>query len=82
MWGYIYKQNIAPVYIGEFGTNLTDPKDAPWLEAITSYLAGDLDNNGTTDIPAGDKGVSWTFWSWNPELRRHRRHPADDWTHR
>ncbi|GEP54509.1 Calx-beta domain-containing protein [Reyranella soli] len=58
MWGYIYKEGIAPVYIGEFGTNLTDPKDAPWLEAITSYLAGDLDNNGTTDIPAGTTGVS------------------------
>ena len=66
MWGYIYKEGIAPVYIGEFGTNLTDPKDAPWLEAITSYLSGDLDNNGTHDIPAGKQGVSWTFWSWNP----------------
>jgi len=66
MWGYIYKEGIAPVYIGEFGTNLTDPKDAAWLEAITSYLSGDLDNNGTHDLPAGNQGVSWTFWSWNP----------------
>ena len=66
MWGYIYKEGIAPVYIGEFGTNLTDPKDAPWLEAITSYISGDLDNNGTHDLPAGKQGVSWTFWSWNP----------------
>ncbi len=40
MWGYIFKEGIAPVYIGEFGTRLTDPKDAPWLEAITSYLGG------------------------------------------
>ncbi len=66
MWGYIYKEGIAPVYIGEFGTNLTDPKDAPWLEAITSYISGDLDNNGTHDVAAGKQGVSWTFWSWNP----------------
>jgi aryl-phospho-beta-D-glucosidase BglC (GH1 family) len=66
MWGYIYEDGIAPVYIGEFGTNLTDPKDAPWLKAITSYMGGDLDNNGTHDIPAGKTGVSWTFWSWNP----------------
>ncbi len=66
MWGYIYKENIAPVFIGEFGTNLTDPKDAPWLEAITSYLGGDLNNDGTSDIPAGKTGPSWTFWSWNP----------------
>ena len=79
MWGYIYKEGIAPVYIGEFGTNLTDPKDAPWLEAITSYLAGDLDNNGTSDIPAGDKGVSWTFWSWNPNSGDTGGILANDW---
>lgn len=80
MWGYIYKENIAPVYIGEFGTKLTDPKDAPWLEAITSYLGGDLDNDGTRDIPAGDKGVSWTFWSWNPNSGDTGGILKDDWT--
>ncbi|SEP49729.1 Aryl-phospho-beta-D-glucosidase BglC, GH1 family [Rhodospirillales bacterium URHD0017] len=79
MWGYIYKEGIAPVYIGEFGTNLTDPKDAPWLDAITSYMAGDLDNNGTTDIAAGTKGVSWTFWSWNPNSGDTGGILANDW---
>ena len=66
MWGYIYREGIAPVWIGEFGTKLVDPKDAPWLEAITSYLGGDFDNNGTSDLAAGQKGPSWTYWSWNP----------------
>ena len=66
MWGYIYREGIAPVWIGEFGTKLVDPKDAPWLEAITSYLGGDFDNDGTSDLAAGQKGPSWTFWSWNP----------------
>ncbi|MFO1084224.1 MAG: Calx-beta domain-containing protein [Reyranellaceae bacterium] len=79
MWGYIYKQNIAPVWIGEFGTKLVDPKDAPWLEAITSYLSGDLDNNGTKDIPAGKQGVSWTYWSWNPNSGDTGGILADDW---
>jgi len=79
MWGYIYKENIAPVWIGEFGTKLQDPKDAPWLEAITSYLSGDLDNNGTHDLPAGQKGVSWTFWSWNPNSSDTGGILANDW---
>ena len=48
MWGYIYQQNIAPVCLGEFGTKLTDPKDAPWLKAITAYLGGDFNNDGTS----------------------------------
>jgi aryl-phospho-beta-D-glucosidase BglC (GH1 family)/cellulase/cellobiase CelA1 len=79
MWGYIYKEGIAPVFIGEFGTRLEDPKDAPWLEAITSYLSGDLDNNGTSDIPAGSTGVSWTYWSWNPNSGDTGGILADDW---
>lgn len=79
MWGYIFKEGIAPVYIGEFGTRLQDPRDAPWLEAITSYLSGDLDNNGTHDLPAGQKGVSWTFWSWNPNSSDTGGILANDW---
>ena len=79
-WGYIYEQNIAPVYIGEFGTKLTDPKDAVWLEALTSYISGDLDNNGTKDIPAGNQDISWTYWSWNPNSGDTGGILADNWT--
>lgn len=80
MWGYIYEENIAPVYIGEFGTKLSDPKDIVWLEAITSYISGDFDNNGTIDIPAGTEDISWTFWSWNPNSGDTGGILADDWT--
>ncbi len=78
-WGYIYEQNIAPIYIGEFGTKLVDPKDAVWFEAITSYLSGDFDNNGTIDIPAGTEDMNWTFWSWNPNSGDTGGILADDW---
>ena len=78
-WGYIYEENIAPIYIGEFGTKLVDPKDAIWLEAITSYISGDLDNNGTNDIPAGNQDISWTYWSWNPNSGDTGGILADDW---
>lgn len=79
MWGYIYEQNIAPIYLGEFGTRLTDPKDVIWYEAITSYLSGDFDNNGTIDIPEGTQDLSWTFWSWNPNSTDTGGILADDW---
>ncbi|MCE9517064.1 MAG: cellulase family glycosylhydrolase, partial [Mycobacterium sp.] len=78
-WGYIYEENIAPIYIGEFGTKLVDPKDAVWLEALTSYISGDLDNNGTNDIPAGNQDISWTYWSWNPNSGDTGGILADDW---
>ncbi|HEY0805248.1 MAG TPA: Calx-beta domain-containing protein, partial [Pseudonocardiaceae bacterium] len=80
MWGYIYQQGIAPVYLGEFGTKLVDPKDAPWLQAITHYLGGDFNNDGKSDIPAGKQGISWTFWSWNPNSGDTGGILADDWS--
>lgn len=79
MWGYIYENNVAPVYLGEFGTKLQDPKDVAWFEAITSYLSGDLDNNGTIDIPSGTEDFSWTYWSWNPNSGDTGGILADDW---
>lgn len=53
-WGYIAKQNIAPVWVGEFGTLLADTADQQWLSTMTGYLG------------KGASGISWTYWSWNP----------------
>ena len=79
MWGYIFRKGIAPVYVGEFGTKLIDPKDAPWLEAITSYLGGDFDNDGRSDLAPGEEGISWTYWSWNPNSGDTGGILRDDW---
>jgi endoglucanase len=54
-WGYLQKNNIAPVLLGEFGTKLADTSDQQWFSTITNYL-------GT-----GVSGINWTFWSWNPD---------------
>jgi aryl-phospho-beta-D-glucosidase BglC (GH1 family) len=81
MWGYIYKQGIAPVLIGEFGSKLEDPKDIPWIDALTAYLAGDLDTDGMRDIPAGALGPSWTYWSWNPNSGDTGGILQNDWQH-
>ncbi|WP_162560690.1 Calx-beta domain-containing protein [Methylobacterium durans] len=80
MWGYIARENIAPVYLGEFGSKLTDPKDVAWLSKLQSYLSGDYDANGTRDIATGQQGVSWTWWSWNPNSGDTGGILKDDWT--
>jgi endoglucanase len=54
-WGYIQKQGIAPVWISEFGTKLQSDLDRQWLETLVNYL-------GT-----GSGGISWAYWSWNPD---------------
>jgi aryl-phospho-beta-D-glucosidase BglC (GH1 family) len=54
-WGFIAKQHIAPVWLGEFGTQLADQSDQQWLSSLVKYL-------GT-----GVTGISWTYWALNPD---------------
>jgi endoglucanase len=51
-WGYLLKQDIAPVMVGEFGTTLQAQVDRVWLAELVEYL--------------DENGASWTYWSWNP----------------
>jgi endoglucanase len=67
-WGYLYKQNIAPVWLGEFGTTLQSTSDKQWLSKLVSYL-------GT-----GASGINWTFWCWNPNSGDTGGILNDDWT--
>jgi endoglucanase len=64
-WGYLVKQNIAPVLIGEFGSTLQDPKDTVWMGRLLQY--------------AQDIGASWTFWSLNPNSGDTKGLLLDDW---
>jgi endoglucanase len=68
MWGYLHKNNIAPVLLGEFGTTLADPRDETWLRALMNYT-------GT-----GVGGINFTFWSWNPNSGDTGGILNDDWT--
>jgi endoglucanase len=60
-WGYIAKQGIAPLWVGEFGTpnGATDVSDSTagsqgqWFSGIVQYLKS---NN-----------LSWTYWALNGE---------------
>jgi len=54
-WGFIVKQGIAPLWLGEFGTQLTTTIDRQWFTSIVAYL-------GT-----GVRGISWTYWALNPD---------------
>lgn len=78
-WGYLFRQGIAPVLLGEFGSKLATTSDQQWFDKITAYLAGDLDGNGTNDLGPGQQGMSWTYWSWNPNSGDTGGILADDW---
>lgn len=64
-WGYIQKEGIAPVIIGEFGTKLESESDRIWLQSLTNYLK--------------QTGISWMFWSFNPNSGDTGGILMDDW---
>ncbi|MDQ1288740.1 MAG: endoglucanase [Actinomycetota bacterium] len=66
-WGYLHKENIAPVLVGEFGSTLRDPMDAQWLKALMAYMG------------KGPDGMSFTYWSWNPNSGDTGGIVSDDW---
>ncbi|WP_371566931.1 cellulase family glycosylhydrolase [Streptomyces canus] len=70
-WGYIFKQNIAPVWVGEFGTTLQPTVDQKWLAALVSYLR--------PTSTYGADSFHWTFWSWNPNSGDTGGILKDDW---
>jgi endoglucanase len=66
-WGYLHRQNIAPIMVGEFGSTLANPLDTQWLTKLMSYM-------GT-----GVNGMSFTYWSWNPNSGDTGGIVQDDW---
>jgi endoglucanase len=67
-WGYLHKQNIAPIMLGEFGTTLAANVDKIWLQELMKYLGTGVD------------GMSFTYWSWNPNSGDTGGIANDDWT--
>jgi endoglucanase len=64
-WGYLARTGRAPVLLGEFGTKLTDPSDRQWLTGLVTYLR-------TT-------GISYAYWSYNPNSGDTGGLVKDDW---
>jgi endoglucanase len=64
-WGYLAEQDIAPVFVGEFGTKLQTDSDKRWLHTLTTYIA--------------KHKLSWSFWSLNPNSGDTGGILQDDW---
>lgn len=64
-WGSIAKQNVAPIMLGEFGSTLANPLDVQWLNTLMQYLTAN--------------GMSFTYWSWNPNSGDTGGIALDDW---
>jgi endoglucanase len=72
-FGYLVKNNVAPVLMGEFGGRSVTETDAKgqkdlegiWQRHLMTYLK--------------DNGLSYTYWSWNPNSGDTGGILKDDW---
>jgi endoglucanase len=66
-WAYLNKDGIAPVLLGEFGGRSMDPEDTEgvWQRKLFSFLK--------------EHGMSYTYWSWNPNSGDTGGILKDDW---
>ncbi len=77
MWGYLVKNKVAPVYIGEIGdmivaganngfeTAAKHAQSVQWIGQMMRYAAGQTSTAGTPDVPAGVAGFSWSWFCWS-----------------
>jgi len=65
-FGFIVQQDIAPVFIGEFGTSFKYPTDSLWFSMWLNYMNGQFTRDGVNDLRVGRTGLSWAFWSVSP----------------
>ncbi|QJD87157.1 cellulase family glycosylhydrolase [Cohnella herbarum] len=67
-WGYIHKENIAPILAGEFGGRSVDTVSAEgkWQNKLIDYIK--------------DNDMYWTYWCLNPNSGDTGGLLLDDWT--
>jgi endoglucanase len=90
-WGFIYEQAIAPIWVGEFGGHFgvdgsgtvgampNGTYESEWVAELCKYLNGDLNGDGIRDIASTDQGMSFSYWSYNPNSGDTGGLMQDDW---
>jgi endoglucanase len=65
-WGYLVKEHIAPVVLGEFGgRSVGDDTEGTWQRSLMDY--------------AQANSIGWLNWSFNPDSSDTGGLLADDW---
>jgi endoglucanase len=62
-WGYLVAGNIAPVWIGEMGSNMTSADSQAWASTLLGYLNGQDASQGGPSVTGNEQGVSTSWWS-------------------
>jgi len=67
-WGFIFKQNIAPVMISSFGALLDTVQSRQWMQEIVNYADGQFTSDGLSELTANQLGLSWSYSAVNADF--------------
>lgn len=62
VWGYLVRDHIAPVWIGEMGANMTTDDHRRWAKTLIDYANGELGGAGGPTFGDGDQGIGIDWW--------------------
>ena len=61
-WGFLVSENIAPVWIGEMGSDMTSSDAKDWSAILLAYMNGAIGANGGPTFSGFDQPVSGSWW--------------------
>ena len=62
-WGYLVTQNIAPVWIGEMGSNMTSSDSQAWAQTLVDYMNGKDAAQGGPAFTGKQQGIGGSWWN-------------------
>jgi len=66
-WGYLEAQNIAPVWVGEMGSNMTSAGSQTWSKTLLGYMNGQDGAQGGPTFGANQQPVGGSWWNIGSE---------------
>lgn len=66
-WGFLVTQNIAPVWIGEMGSNMTSSGSRAWAATLLDYMNGKDGAQGGPTFTGSQQPIGGSWWNAGSE---------------
>ena len=66
-WGFLEQQNIAPVWVGEMGSNMTSAGSKAWASTLLDYMNGKDGAQGGPTFSGSQQPVGGSWWNIGSE---------------
>jgi endoglucanase len=61
-WGYLVRDGVAPVWIGEAGADMRTDEDRAWAQTLLAYANGQMGAAGGPEFTSEHKGIGIDWW--------------------